>query len=234
MSGHDRPNAPGARKLVGTKGALLAASLLAIGVLSACGDKRDTTPPAAPPGPTASERSSLAATGSTAPATPWDLGSPSGQQPKASKPLPMGLEETFADWTVKCAASIGNSRADCALSQQQFGEDGRRVLAIAINPVAGEGLKGLLVTPLGLALDSGIAAKIDDFSTGNAMRFHTCIPTGCLVELELPEATVKAWRAAASIHLSAMTDNDQAAAYTISMSGFAQALDRALAVTEGN
>ena len=207
--------------------ALLIAALASLSALTGCGNKNDNRPASA----AASGTADLRAAASTNPAPP----APENVASVPPKPAAdaAAVSEAHADWMLNCGASPSAGTApDCAVSQQQFDKaTNTRILAIALNPAPAGGVKGVLVMPLGLALDKGITLQVDAAPPGAPLRFHTCVPTGCLVNLDLPEATVKALRSATTLKIAAVADGGQPAPFTVSMNGFASGLDRAIALT---
>ena len=112
------------------------------------------------------------------------------------------------------------------LSQIQAQQDGQRVLAIELNAPAGNAVAGVLVLPFGLSLDSGVAFQIDEKLTAQPMRFRTCLPNGCLVAVSFDAPTVMALRTGTALKIKATADGGAAAPFSISLQGFATALDR--------
>ena len=135
-------------------------------------------------------------------------------------PLPGGassIVETFEDWRVTCGAN--GDKSVCTISQTQNQQNGQRVLEIGVGPGEGEGtVKGALSLPFGLALDKGVTLQIGDGNPGEPIAFSTCLPGGCIV----PAQTIK---------LGAVTVQEQAAQFAVSLKGFSAALDRAAAIT---
>uniref|UniRef100_A0A9E8A179 Invasion associated locus B family protein n=1 Tax=Bosea sp. NBC_00436 TaxID=2969620 RepID=A0A9E8A179_9HYPH len=151
-----------------------------------------------------------------------------GQVAAASVVLPGGassLNETYKDWRVVCTRHGSTKR--CVLSQIQAQQNGQRVLAIELNAVASDTVAGVLVLPLGLSLDSGVAFRIDEKLTAQPMRFRTCLPSGCLVAVSFDAPTVLALRTGTALKIEATTNDGAAAPFSISLLGFATALDRA-------
>ena len=146
----------------------------------------------------------------------------------AAATLPGGasaLNETYKDWRVTCAQHGGAKR--CVLGQVQAQQNGQRVLAIELNPVTGNVVAGVLVLPFGLSLESGIAFQIDEKLAAQPMRFRTCLPSGCLVAVSFDAPTVVALRTGTALNIKATADSGAAAPFSISLQGFATALDRA-------
>jgi invasion protein IalB len=134
------------------------------------------------------------------------------------------LNETYKDWTVGC--SQNGTTKYCALSQVQTQQDGLRVLAIELAPPAGNMVSGTLVLPFGLALESGVTLQIDEKPAMAPVRFRTCIPAGCLVNVTFDAPALATLRAGAALKIKAVADGGAAAPFSISLQGFGAALDR--------
>jgi invasion protein IalB len=147
-------------------------------------------------------------------------------------PLPGGassIVETFEDWRVTCGAN--GDKSVCTISQTQNQQNGQRVLEIGVGPGEGEGtVKGALSLPFGLALDKGVTLQIGDGNPGEPIAFSTCLPGGCIIPLNFDEATVAQLRSAQTIKLGAVTVQEQATQFAVSLKGFSAALDRAAAI----
>lgn len=193
--------------------------------LAACGSKSDT---AVPSPPTSAPVTSANAPGQSIAAVAGDaVNNLTGAVPAT---------ESYGDWTVKCipTAETAKNRADCAVSQQLFDQtSNRRTVAVAVNPVPGGGVKGALVLPLGLALDAGATLQLDAAPAGQTLRFHTCLPTGCLVDLDLPPALVDQFGKAATLHISSSGTDGAIVKFDLPMNGFASALGHAISLSAG-
>lgn len=160
---------------------------------------------------------------------------PSGGQPAGgavASGLPGGassLNETYRDWVVAC--QVANNAKRCVMSQQQNQQNGQRVLAIELNAPDGNAVSGALILPFGLALDSGVTFQIDDKPALQPGRFRTCMPAGCLVAVSFDAPTLVALRAGTALKIKAVADGGTAAAFSISLQGFATALDRVRALS---
>jgi invasion protein IalB len=146
----------------------------------------------------------------------------------AAGALPGGansLRESYNDWQVSCAVKDKNKQ--CAMSQRQARKDGKRVLAIELQP-RGDGLVGTLVLPFGLLLSNGVQFGIDDAKPeAEALPFRTCVPAGCLVPIAFDAGTVKALRAGNALKLIARSaGGDKPVQFSVSLKGFAGAADR--------
>lgn len=149
----------------------------------------------------------------------------------AGSTLPGGassLNETYKDWRVAC--QVANNTKRCVMSQQQAQQNGQRVLAIELNAPSGNAVAGTLVLPFGLALDSGVTFQIDEKPAMPPIRFRTCVPAGCLVNVNFDAPTLVALRAGAVFKIKATADGGAAAPFSISLQGFGTALDRVAAL----
>ena len=139
------------------------------------------------------------------------------------------MQETHGKWALTCRAPATDGAAKCAVSQTIFNKASRRrVLAISLSPEAGGGVKGALAMPFGLALAKGVTLQIDGGAVATAEPFYTCLPAGCLVSINWPEATVKALRSATVLKLAAAGLLGRPAEFALTMTGFGGALDRAI------
>lgn len=146
---------------------------------------------------------------------------------QASPLLPGGassINETYKDWRVACVQQDATKR--CVLSQVQTQQNGQRVLAVELNAPTGSTVTGTLVMPFGLALESGVTFQIDDKPTMQPVRFRTCLPAGCLVNVTFEAATLVALRAGATLKVKATADGGATVPLSISLQGFGAALDR--------
>jgi invasion protein IalB len=134
------------------------------------------------------------------------------------------LSETYRDWRVACSQQSNEKR--CALSQVQTQQNGQRVLAIELNAPTGNTVSGTLILPFGLALDSGVTFQIDEKPAMQPVRFRTCLPAGCLVNVTFDAPALVALRAGAMLKVKAMADGSGSVPFSISLQGFGIALDR--------
>lgn len=152
----------------------------------------------------------------------------------AASALPGGassVQETYQDWRVICAQQEGAAPA-CAFSQTQSNQNNQRVLAIELTTAdGGKSMHGNLVLPFGLLLDSGAFLQIDEGEPGEANRFSTCLPAGCVVPLTFDTAALTALRAGQKLNVRARAiDGNKDTNFTISLKGFAPALDRTIEI----
>ncbi|MCR4264881.1 invasion associated locus B family protein [Nitratireductor sp. ZSWI3] len=148
-----------------------------------------------------------------------------------SSDAPSSLSETYDDWTVACVGQ-GEKRR-CAFTQRQIQKDGQRVLAIELTPSDDGGLRGSLVLPFGLDLKKGATFSIDDLPPGKPSHFQTCLPVGCILPLIFTEETTKALRASERLKIGTYaSDAQKEVPFSVSLKGFAAALDRTIVLTQ--
>ncbi len=154
------------------------------------------------------------------------LGAPSAVSQEAAV-LPGGatsLQETHEDWQVSC--QIANGAKQCAVLQQQYQQGGQRILAMEIQSRSQDGIKGIAVLPFGLKLQEGVIFQIDDEAALPAAHFSTCLPAGCILPVEFDAAALKALRSGSTLRLKVISTDDKELNFSVSLKGFASALDR--------
>jgi invasion protein IalB len=122
------------------------------------------------------------------------------------------------------------AKSTCTSSQTQSRENGQRVLAIELTTSdGGKSMLGNLVLPFGLLLDAGVGLQVDEGKPGEARRFSTCMPGGCVVPLTFDAATAAALRTGQKLNIHArVADGNRDMVFPISLKGFAPALDRTI------
>jgi invasion protein IalB len=144
------------------------------------------------------------------------------------------VNESHGDWTVSCAVVPQNGAQNkvCALSQQQTNSQTRqRILAVELRPRE-TGAEGTLVLPFGLALDQGVALQIDDGQALPSLRFRTCLPGGCLVDLRFDAKILSALRKGNSLKIKVVADGGGETQLALSLKGLPSALDRTIALAK--
>ena len=74
--------------------------------------------------------------------------------------------------------------------------------------------------------------KVDDKLTSPSLAFQTCVPGGCLVPFDVGQQWETALRGGTALAVSAVAVNGQDAKFSISLKGFASALDRIAELTK--
>lgn len=150
--------------------------------------------------------------------------------------LPNGatrLNETYDDWSVSCLAAKkeGASTVNCAIEQVQNKKGTRqRVMAISLVPQSSGTAKGTLLLPFGLDLAGGVTLQVDNGQATSPLPFKTCVPAGCIVPIEWKATTVDGLKSATALKIKAKGAEGKEVGLSISLKGFAGALDRAAAL----
>jgi invasion protein IalB len=156
------------------------------------------------------------------------------QAGSANETLPGGansLQEAHGDWRVACGQQ--NDQRLCTLSQQLVDRDSRqRILAIELMVSPQGQAEGALVLPFGLALDRGITLQVDETGAGPTLHFRTCLPAGCVVAVSFDAKAIAALRTGRTLVVTATGDNTKEVAFSVSLMGFASALDRTAALAK--
>jgi invasion protein IalB len=142
------------------------------------------------------------------------------------------LRETHGDWAVSCVSAPQNGAPAkvCTFAQEQAnGQSRQRVLAVELRP-NGSSVEGTLVLPFGLALEQGARLQIDEGQQLPPLRFRTCVPAGCLINLNFDDKTLDALRKGNSLRIKAAADGGREVTLAVSLRGFAGALDRTKAL----
>ena len=178
-----------------------------------------------------SETTGQAAAAFVAPAQAETMRVAQAQQPSPTAAAPLtfangatSVRESYADWQVVCA--IRDRAKVCRMVQQQSDSKTRqRVLAIELTGKA-DGIEGTLILPFGLLLDKGVTLQVDDGAPGQAFSFKTCVPTGCLVPLNLEAPIVAVMTKGATLKVNTITDGPKELGFAISLRGFGAARKR--------
>jgi invasion protein IalB len=147
--------------------------------------------------------------------------------------LPNGasqLSETYGDWTLTC--SMGTKV--CTLSQALVNKEGQRAFLIELRVAKDGASEGTILMPFGLKLDAGVLLKLDDRDMGQGLRFSTCVAQGCMLPINFPVAGMNAIRNGKALAVGALNMSDgQLVTFSISLNGFAVAVDRAVQLANG-
>lgn len=144
------------------------------------------------------------------------------------------LQETHGDWAVGCGLQKqGEQTAKaCTLIQEQVDSKSRqRVLAIELRP-QDDAVKGALVLPFGLDLGKGITVQVDDGKVSAVMPFRTCLPAGCIVNIEFDAKTLATLGKGMALKVKATSDDGKETPFNVSLTGFSSAYQRAVALAK--
>jgi invasion protein IalB len=147
---------------------------------------------------------------------------PAGQLPNGAS----SIRETYGDWTVNCRLLEGQKQ--CLLLQAQGDtQTKQRLFEIELRTPKDGKTEGTVLMPFGLKLDSGAILSLDDKDLGQALRFSTCHPQGCLLPVSLQTATIEAMKKGKVLTVASLNlNNGEVVAFKISLDGFAAASAR--------
>jgi invasion protein IalB len=145
------------------------------------------------------------------------------------------LREAHEDWVVGCAMQEqGQNKPPvkvCSLSQEQFDQRTRqRVLAVELRPgkTARDVTKATFILPFGLDLQKGVTLSLDESAPIGVHQIRTCLPAGCLLDVDLDAAALASFNKAKLLKLNATADGGQQTSFSISLKGFPGAFARAV------
>ncbi len=160
------------------------------------------------------------------------LSSATAQQRVAALPGGVSsLRESYQDWSVAC--SIRENTKVCLLSQDQARENGQRLLAVEMQRHEDGSATAMLLLPFGILLDLGVTPQIDDQTPLSALRFRTCLPTGCLAQFSINPPTLENLRRGSVLKLKVTTAAETQLTFPVSLRGLNIALDRMATLSEG-
>jgi invasion protein IalB len=88
-----------------------------------------------------------------------------------------------------------------------------------------------LVLPLGLKLANGVTLQIDDEAPLPRAAFRTCMPAGCIAQIDLTDKVIASARKGKAIKVSFAFDNaTNNQQLNLSLKGFSKAYDRTAAL----
>lgn len=148
--------------------------------------------------------------------------------------MPTTLSETYDTWTVQCGntGTGDQTKRQCQMSQELLQQDSRqRMLLFAVTE--GEGnAKATLILPFGLLLSPGVHIEIAEKELASG-GFQTCLPQGCLVEIELSSMALDQLQTGEKLSVLMTVQNGQPMKTDVSLKGFGAAYRRLLALAAG-
>jgi invasion protein IalB len=141
------------------------------------------------------------------------------------------VREAHEDWAVTCQMQAKDEKSSvkvCSFMQEQLDARTRqRVLAVELVPGKAAGVtKATFVLPFGLDLQKDITMQIDDGATIATQRVRTCLPAGCVLDVDLTSATLASLGKGKLLKVNAVADGGKATPFSISLKGFQSAYSR--------
>jgi Invasion protein B, involved in pathogenesis len=144
---------------------------------------------------------------------------------------PTSLSETYDAWTVQCVNQQQGevTRRVCQMSQTLLQKESQqRVLTFALRRSEDRAV-ATLVLPFGLLLSEGFRIQMADEEILRG-AFRTCLPAGCIAEVEIPAGTISKLEAAETANVLMTATSGQQVKADISLMGFRAAYQRLVAL----
>ena len=141
------------------------------------------------------------------------------------------VSESYGDWTMTCTRP--SEKITCIVAQSQGdSQTGRRKFGFELQTPANGRSEGIVLMPFGLSIEPGVSFKLDEQALGKGAPFTACGPDGCFVPISFPTLALDGMRAAKKLFvIGQKSGGGDAATITVPLEGFAQALDRAVALS---
>src|SRR5437588_26594 len=199
--------------------------LVVVGALSQALAQQPPPPQPAPKAPAVPKAPpSAPQKGSAAPPAGQQKGASSaaGQQPSQ----PQQPQMTFSPWAKVCPKpSDTNSQKVCFTGRDGRVEAGLPLVAAVVIEAEGQSKKMLRITvPLGMALQPGTRVIVDDGQPISA-PYVTCIPNGCMADIEASQELIDHMKKGKGLALQAISGNGQPVSITLPLAEFAKAHD---------
>lgn len=177
-------------------------------------------PPAPKPAAKAAPAPAPAATpaAATPAAAAWPVGASS-------------ISESYGDWTMSCIRPT--DKAQCVVVQSQGdSKTGRRRFGIELQAPRDGRSEGTVLMPFGLAIEPGVAFKLDEQALGKGAPYISCSGEGCLVAISFPTLAIDGMRTAKALTVTGQKSGaSEPAVITVPLEGFPQAIARAAALS---
>lgn len=134
-------------------------------------------------------------------------------------------QEVHRDWRVACVETGAATR--CVLQQQLVdARSNRSVVALELDASDGQSGEGVIVMPLGLAVDQ--EASLDVTGQKRVLKIQTCVQVGCIARFPIDAQFMASLRTASSltVHVVAAVDEGRPVVFSLSLDGFTEAFDR--------
>lgn len=138
---------------------------------------------------------------------------------------PNALSESYRDWTVRCQTGPEQGRRCWMVQTLVRQEGGERILQLEFAIRDGE-TSMVMLAPFGLLLAAGATLAIDGERI-DTLAFRTCLPAGCVVDVEPGDALLSAMRAGKELTVDLrVAATEEPLALVLSLQGFTAAHNR--------
>jgi len=141
------------------------------------------------------------------------------------------LSESYGDWTMTCTHP--GEKITCIVAQSQGdSQTGRRKFGFELQTPANGRSEGIVLMPFGLSIEPGVTFKLDEQGLGKGAPYTACGPDGCFVPISFPTLALDGMRTAKKLFvIGQKAGSSDGATITVPLEGFAQAFDRAIALS---
>ncbi len=132
------------------------------------------------------------------------------------------VKAQYGDWQMSCDTPPGASFEQCAIIQNVTAEDQPNVgLSVIVMKTADQQVRLLRVlAPLGVLLPNGLGLNIDGTDMGR-VAFVRCLPNGCVAEVVMDDALLKALSDGKSAIFVVFKTPEEGIGIPVSLKGFA-------------
>jgi invasion protein IalB len=182
--------------------------------------------PAPAPAPKAAPKPAPKPAPKAQPAPQAQPAQPAQPAPQQGQAANQQMPVVYSPWTKFCGKeNQEGAKETCLTVKEARLETGQFLAGAALIEQKGEAKKIFRVTlPLGMQLPQGTRVVIDQ-DQPIAGRYITCLPNGCMADLEVNEEFVGRLKKAQGIVLQGINLPGQAASYPIPLTDFAKAND---------
>ncbi|MCO6177497.1 invasion associated locus B family protein [Ciceribacter sp. RN22] len=141
---------------------------------------------------------------------------------------PTNLSESYESWSVQCQqVGAGEQRQRlCQMSQELVQNQTRQRVLTFVLSFSKEGtIKGTVIAPFGLLLSEGLRVEMDGKEVARG-AFRTCLPLGCISEVDLSQDAIKQLSVGAKASVMTTANTGQPVRTDITLSGFSAAYRR--------
>lgn len=137
------------------------------------------------------------------------------------------VRQQVGDWQITCDTPPGSASEQCVIIQSVTAEDqpnvGLRVIALRTADQQARLLR--ILAPLGVLLPNGLGLNIDGVDMGR-VAFVRCLPNGCVAEVVMDDALLKALSDGKSALFVVFKTPEEGIGIPVSLNGFGEAFNQ--------
>ncbi len=137
------------------------------------------------------------------------------------------VRSVHQDWQIRCDTPPGAQSEQCALMQSVVAEDrvNTGLTVLILKTADTKTLVMRVIAPLGVLIPAGLGLTIDKQNVGRA-GFTKCVLGGCMAEVVMEDALLKALRTGQSATFIIFFTPEEGIGFPLSLKGFAQGFDK--------